>query len=373
MRKIREVIHMTKREYNVDLFRIIASILVIFLHVLGQGGILAHSSGDFIKNGAAWLLEIAAYCAVNCFALISGYVMCTRSVKVKSIIALWFQVIFYSLTISSLFFIFLPESRTIKNLVIALFPIIGRQWWYVSAYFAMFFFIPFLNEAINRISKETFGKLLIVILIVVCCIDCVIPTDAFILNNGYSPIWLMIVYLFGAYLKKYDIKEKITALKSLIGFFAMVIITFASKIAIHFLTAKILGEAKYDNTFISYTSITILFASIFLFLFCLNIKTGGFGAKLIAFFSPATLGIYLIHVQPLVFEYILKDAFAPFVNKHFAIMIAYIFIAVLAIFISCSIIELLRIGLFKLLKVGKLCEIIENKLNGLYLKVFGNK
>ena len=137
---------MTKREYNVDLFRIIASILVIFLHVLGQGGILAHSSGDFIKNGAAWLLEIAAYCAVNCFALISGYVMCTRSVKVKSIIALWFQVIFYSLTISSLFFIFLPESRTIKNLVIALFPIIGRQWWYVSAYFAMFFFIPFLNE-----------------------------------------------------------------------------------------------------------------------------------------------------------------------------------------------------------------------------------
>ena len=54
----------------------------------------------------------------------------------------------------------------------------------------------------------------------------------------------MIVYLFGAYLKKYDIKEKITALKSLIGFFAMVIITFASKIAIHFLTAKILGEAK---------------------------------------------------------------------------------------------------------------------------------
>ncbi|MBQ5602728.1 MAG: hypothetical protein IIU77_07915, partial [Clostridia bacterium] len=100
---------------------------------------------------------------------------------------------------------------------------------------------------------------------------------------------------------------------------------------------------------------------------------GGFGAKLIAFFSPATLGIYLIHVQPLVFEYIIKDAFAPFVNKHFAIMIAYIFIAVLAIFILCSIIELLRIRLFKLLKVGKLCEIIENKLNGLYLKVFKDR
>ena len=361
---------MTKRDYNVDLFRILATIFVVLLHVLGQGGILQNASPSGLTYWSAWLLYICAYCAVNCFALISGYVMINKTIKIKNIMGLWFQVLFYSLLFTSLFFVFVPETRTIKNFMVAFLPIVGKQWWYISSYFALFFFIPILNTAIDHISQKTLEKFLLVILIGICVIDCIIPIDAFVFNDGYSPIWLIVLYLFGAYIKKYDLKRKITAFKSILGFFAMIILTFLSKLIIHFATKNIFGEVKLDGTFISYTSITITLSSIFMFLFCLNVKISNFSQKVIKLFSPATLGVYLIHVHPLVFQNIMRDAFISFLHKPLLVTVAYVFTATLVIFLLCSVIDLIRIQFFKLIRVGRLCEIIDNKITGLYLKVF---
>ena len=93
--------------------------------------------------------------------------------------------------------------------------------------------------------------------------DCVHPVDAFLLNDGYSVLWLVVVYLFGAYIRKYEVCEKITSLKCMIGFFAMIAITFISKIAIWLLTKSVPGLAPYEDTFVSYTSVTILLSAIF--------------------------------------------------------------------------------------------------------------
>lgn len=364
---------MEKRNYNVDLFRIIAAFLVTVLHVLGKGGILESTSPTETNYWIAWFLEICAYCAVNCFALISGYVMVNKTVKVKNILGLWFQVLFYSLLFTSLFFVFLPESRSIKNMIVAVIPILGKQWWYVSSYFALCFFIPFLNKTINNISQQTNKKVLLLILFVICCIDCVLPIDAFTLNDGYSAIWLVIVYLFGAYIRKYDICEKTTSFKCIIGFFAMIVLTFVSKITIWFFTKSVFGQAKFENTFISYISITILLSAIFLFLFCLKIKINNLASKVIYFVSPAALGVYLIHAHPLIFEFLIKDAFVSFATKTPIVMILCIIVASVAIFVLCAIIELLRIQIFKSIKVSQLSEFMAQKINDFYLKVFEMK
>ena len=361
---------MEKRNYNIDLLRIIAAFLITVLHVLGHGGILKSASPSGINYWTAWFLEICAYCAVNCFALISGYVMVNKTIKAKNIIGFWFQVLFYSLLLTYLFFIFFPESRSIKNLLVAVMPILGNQWWYVSSYFALCFFIPFLNKAINNISQQTYKKVLLVILLLICCIDCVIPIDAFSLNNGYSVIWLMMVYLFGAYIRKYDICEKITPVKCIIGYVSMIILTFISKITIRFLTKSIFGQAKFEDTFISYISITILLSAIFLLLFCLKIKISNTVSKIVCFLSPAALGIYLIHVHPLVFNFVINGAFISFASKSPIAMIICVMAASLAIFVLCGIIELLRIQIFKAIKVNKLSEFIARKINDFYLKVF---
>ena len=96
----------------------------------------------------------------------------------------------------------------------------------------------------------------------------------------------------------------------------------------------------------------------------------GASAKLIGFFAPATLSVYLIHVHPFVFEYLLKDAFVSFANMNAVVSVIVIFIATLAIFVICSLLDLLRIQAFKFIRIGKLCEFIENKLTNIYSKVF---
>ena len=64
----------TKPYLGRDRLRMAAMFMVAVLHVLGAGGVLNSAtplSPDYVT---AWLLETAAFCAVNCYALLSGYV-----------------------------------------------------------------------------------------------------------------------------------------------------------------------------------------------------------------------------------------------------------------------------------------------------------
>ena len=361
-----------KRALNIECFRIVATIFVIILHVLGQGGILESSVEGGSTYWAAWFLEIMAYCSVNCFALITGYVMVDKNVFAKNIINLWLKVIFYSLIISSVIFVLIPDSIGLKRIVTSILPITGMQWWYISSYFSLFLTIPFLNAGISCISQKYYRKLLIVILIGVCTISCLLPIDAFTLNNGYSMLWLNVVYLFGAYIRKYDLHKKITAKKSLLCFAVMVILTFVSKLVIFYLTSNVFGKVVYDEKLISYTSITILLSAIFLFLFFLNIKIDPSEkwSKVLRFFFSASLGTYLIHTHPLVFDFVLKDMFKFIALKNPFVMGLSVLIVSFAIFAICAVIDALVNYLFKIAKVEKIGILIENTANSIYSKIF---
>ena len=69
-----EVNNKEKRNYGIDFLRIYSMFLVVLLHSLGQGGLLQNLSITDKQYSFVWLLEIFAYCAVNIFGLISGYV-----------------------------------------------------------------------------------------------------------------------------------------------------------------------------------------------------------------------------------------------------------------------------------------------------------
>lgn len=168
------------------------------------------------------------------------------------------------------------------------------------------------------------------------------------------------MYLFGAYIRKYDIKDKTTPAKSILGFLAMVLLTLGSKAIIRLITKSTLGYAKSDELFISYTSITIILSSINMLLFCLTIRINTLFYRIIAFFAPATLGVYLIHVHPFVFELMLKDAFITLSHETPVILLLHTVGIALVIFLLCSAIDLLRIRLFKLIRVDKLSEYLDS-------------
>lgn len=63
-----------EKNYGIEWLRILSMYMVAVLHTLGQGGILGSFKQGDLSFSIAWFLETAAFGAVDCFALISGYV-----------------------------------------------------------------------------------------------------------------------------------------------------------------------------------------------------------------------------------------------------------------------------------------------------------
>lgn len=62
-----------ERNYGLDLLRIVLMYMVCILHTLACGGVLAACTEGTMPYKVFWLLEFLSYCAVDAFALLSGY------------------------------------------------------------------------------------------------------------------------------------------------------------------------------------------------------------------------------------------------------------------------------------------------------------
>ena len=130
-----------QRNYGIDLLRMIAMLMVVILHILGKGGVLQAAPPLSIRYETAWLLETAAYCAVDCYALISGYVGFGTRCRYADLAALWLRVVFYTVTITAVFALVLPGSVSAGEWLRAIFPVMFNQYWYFTAYFCLFLFL----------------------------------------------------------------------------------------------------------------------------------------------------------------------------------------------------------------------------------------
>ena len=77
-----------ERNYGIDLLRIVSMIMVVTLHIMNAGGVLGATERMSAKYELASLLQIMTYCAVNCYALISGYVGVNSKFKISNILFL---------------------------------------------------------------------------------------------------------------------------------------------------------------------------------------------------------------------------------------------------------------------------------------------
>lgn len=127
------------RNYGIDLLRIVSMFLVVTLHVLGGGGVLSAAQGTQLS--VSWLIEIAAYCAVDCYAIISGFV-CYREAETKyhytKYISFWVPIFTYSFGITLCTFILKPEDHGFGELIRAALPISTSAYWYANAYTGLF-------------------------------------------------------------------------------------------------------------------------------------------------------------------------------------------------------------------------------------------
>ena len=346
-----------KRHNGIDALRIVSMLMVVILHTLNFGGVLENTTPLSSHYCLSWILEIACYCAVNCFALISGFVMYRSKPTVSRLLQLWLHVAFYTLLITGVFFLFAPDSRNLDSLIKACFPVSTKEYWYISSYFGLYLLTPLINLAIQNIDKKTFELLLLgfgSILLISGLLAPIMPRDPFVLDDGYSLIWLCMMYLAGAYIHKYDIAKKIKKRYASGLVLLMVSITFASKVIF-----SSLGLPVFD-AFIAYSSPTIIVSGIALFLIFAQLEDIRPLQKTINLLAPASLGVYLIHAHPLVYQNLISGFSAGFTHYNPVVMLLLVLGASCGIYLLCSAIELGRIKLFALLKIKDLCSRIDH-------------
>lgn len=351
------------RNYGIDALRILSMFFVLVLHVLGHGGVLSNTVVFTSQYEVAWFLEIGTYCAVNCYAVISGYVGVNSKYKYSSIATLWFRVLFYSFSITLLFKILGIGSIGYGVLLFSAMPVLSGQYWYFTAYFAMFMFIPLLNTAINKLNKRQLGILIFTMFFLFSCTSICkyVFGESFKLSGGYSAWWLIILYIFGGYIKRYDLFQKIKRYVWLILHFTMVILTWLSKLILEIRPVGVFNS----NILVSYISPTITLSAICLLMFFKDLEFKSVTNKIITFLSPLAFSVYLIHNHPLINKYMIKDSLSSLANLP-AIVLPFAVIGVsLGIFIVCCAIDLIREQLFKVLK-------IKQRLNNLEYKYIGD-
>lgn len=327
---------MKERKSNLELLRIIAILMVLVLHYLLN---MRYSEGSDIslyygKLNYNLMCIIESFCiiGVNLFILITGYFMIDKNkVNINKLVKIIFSTSFYSV----IFFIIAIKMNiinfSINGLIKSMISFLTcESYWFIKLYFMLFCLIPFINIGLNKMSKNTYKSLLIIMFIIFPLCTSFLPYF-FSSGQGYDIVHFVFMYCLGGYLRMYfQPKGKY---KWLFGYIVCSIMT--SILSIHPFPYKTIYETW------GYNYIFNILGAVCLFVYFnkLNIQL-----RIINIISSAVLGVYLIHANNFIGSIIYKNVGQFWNSKMFVFDLI---IRILGIFFICSFIELIKEFIFK--------------------------
>jgi len=358
---------MKKRLLWIDLLKMTSMVMVLILHICLKGGVLYSLEVGTAGYAAAWFIESLCYCAVNCYALITGYLMYrseTENFKYFKIIPLWLQTFFYSGGITILFLIISPDSLNEAGYAVinGFIPVLSNNYWYFTSYFGMFFFIPFFNLLIKNMDRKQFTVLMLTLFILFSFVPYTFTErmDIFFVGFGYSVLWLSVMYFAGAYIKKFETSIKIKKPVWALVYFFSSFIPCVNSVLLDLISAdnleniypQNLGGYTYD-----YTSPFTVIGAVSLFMLFRDVEVKNrFGSALIKFFAPASFSVYLIHTHPLVFKSVFADKFVFLTKNNAFVMLFGIVACAVGMYIILAAADHIRSLLFRLIKADENSE-----------------
>lgn len=351
-----------ERNMGVELLRIISMLMVVVLHILGQGGVLSGVSAAPQTAGyaAAYLLESCCLLAVNSYALVSGYVGAEGHFRYARLFETQVRVLFYTVLITAGFCIAMPELFDFTLVKNALFPAMTGQYWYYTAYFGLMLFMSALQCMIAHLSRVQFRNLIVSIILFFSILPALFVSDIFQTAQGYSLWWLIALYLVGAYIKIYGcpfLKKPIPAL-------TVYVLSVLAAWGIQMADAYGVG-IPLPNMLV-YTSPAMLLGSVALLVACSGLRFPNLIKKAVSLCAPLSFSVYLLHAHPLVWRHLLEGRFAAFADDPAYGMVFAVIGAAAAIYVGCTLIDAVRAWLFRVCVVRKGCEWLEERLKGLF-------
>ena len=274
------------RNSNIELLRIFAMILIILHHYSLHGGLI-DVEGAGINKAIGAIILIGGKIGVNIFVLITGYFLIESKLKVKKILKLILQVLFYTISFFILDII-LDGSIEFENIKKSFLPITFNTYWFITAYIGIYILSPFINKFVKSIKQEKLMVLIVVLLILFSLIGFVSSSSGYMGNLQ----WFLLMYLVGAYIRLYDFKKlSIKKIKwfSILGYALLILGACVSVILNQYNEIFF----KIFRKVLSMNCIIIFIESILLFLAFRNIEIKE--NKIINLFGKYSFGVYLFH------------------------------------------------------------------------------
>jgi len=364
------------REPGIDLVRILGMYAIIIFHFIYFG----HLTKKYYKYHEIDLIYILTFWHVSSFALISGIVG-YKSNKYSNLLYLWLQVLFYSFGI----YLVIKEFKPIwinhekEKLYEYIFPVVFQKYWYFTQYFGMYLLLPAVNKGLAILEKTEFKLLVLSSLgIYIIWKDFWHPKiDTFRMSSGYSVIWLLIFYIAGAFIGRYNTK-KYSGVNKIIFCLLCICSYLSSSLSCYILLIYDVDEkANYFKKILIKTlkqlfiprisSMPMIIQAFSVVLFFNQIKYHINIARIISSFGPLTFGIYLIHNHNLIKRNIIGNLFGKESNSLSLNTIIILFlIRGLIVFAICIIIDYIRNLIFTFCKIKNVCIYIEKQVFKLF-------
>lgn len=191
-----------QRNSSVELYRILATFLVIIVHLNGwlAGGMpesfdITHVSLKLVGQN---LIESYSSVCVNCFLIISGYY--GLKLKMRSIWNIYVLLICIYIPFCILNFV-LIDSFSLKEFISASL-VFSKESYFVQCYLMLMFLSPILNTFIDTYGRRVL-KYIILFFLIECYFHCIRGNESLGFNHGYSVLHFVLIYLMARLLYLY--------------------------------------------------------------------------------------------------------------------------------------------------------------------------
>lgn len=352
---------MRERNSNFEAFRIFCMLLIV-AHHYSQHGFFYKELDFSINKIIIDIISLGAKVGIAGFIFISAYFMVTSRFTLKKFLELEGEIWFYSVTILLLFLTILKpvEEITALNIFQSIFPTIyGRSnmYWFATYYIILMLLSPFLNIFIHKSTKKELGQCIFILFTLWSVLAIFLRADLGCGGIG----WFIELYLIAGYIRLYFEHDCKKAKKHLMrgiflsGLLIMSVIIFDMIGLVEGYNA-LLPNSNSSLYFAQENSPLIMGIAVEFFLYIVN-KEPTYN-KLINQVAKATFGVYLIHDNYLMRQFLWRRLFhnIDYFEKSSIELIIHALYAIVTVYVVCTVVELIRMN-----TVGKIWSKIVNK------------
>lgn len=266
-----------KRTSNFECLRIIAIILILVMHSYSQANCKENTFNIFV----GYVISAIGNLGVSCFVLLSGYF--GLKFKIHRFIQLILITTFY--TVIS----FIANNGLVFNISFfdSLIVVLRYKNWFIACYLILMLLSPFINKAMEALSKIEYDKLLIILFVTFS----VLPTlfisyyYTILTNGGKCLVYILFLYIIGRYLSLFYSEKEISKSKCLLFFLFLTILIVALNVTISYVFHRECRIFSMD------CSPLILFSSLCVFFL---FKGLALKSKLVNSIAASVLAVYLL-------------------------------------------------------------------------------